>query len=280
MTRDTRTIDPVRNGGLNDPISYAVALRDSHVMEMVELALDHRQTLLAFQPIIAAQEPTQVAFQEGLIRIQDNTGRIIPAKDFMPAVEDSELGRRIDCAALELGLTELALYPDLRLSVNMSARSIGYRKWNSILNDHLTENPLLGERLILEITESSAMLVPELVVGFMKDLQRKGIAFALDDFGAGYTAFRYLKEFYFDILKVDALFTKNVSIDAGNQVICQAIHSVGKHFDMITVAENIETIEDAQYLSNIGFDCLQGHAFCAAQTIPPWRKSTADKKRA
>jgi EAL domain-containing protein (putative c-di-GMP-specific phosphodiesterase class I) len=123
----------------------------------------------------------------------DETGRVIPARDFITEIETMETGRVIDCLALEKGLRTLQEFPDLRLSVNMSARSIGYPRWNSILKRGLGEDPTVAERLILEITESSAMLVPDLVVGFMDDLQKKGISFALDDFGAGFTSFRYLK---------------------------------------------------------------------------------------
>ncbi len=280
MTTFSSNFDPLSTDGMSDPLTQAISLRDRHTIDMVKAALSHKQTLLAFQPIVTAQDPTQVAFHEGLFRVLDNTGRIIPAKDFMPAVENTEVGRLIDCAALEMGLRELAENPDLRLSINMSARSIGYRKWTSILDAYLTEHPLIGERLILEITERSAMTIPDLVVSFMKDLQRKGIAFALDDFGAGYTAFRYLKEFYFDILKVDAIFTQGVAEDAGNQVICEAILSVGKHFDMVTVAENIETLEDAQFLTSAGFDCLQGHLFGAPKTVPDWRESATKQRTA
>jgi EAL domain-containing protein (putative c-di-GMP-specific phosphodiesterase class I) len=68
----------------------------------------------------------------------------------------------------------------------------------------------------LEITESSAMLVPELVMHFMRDLRQRGITFALDDFGAGTTSFRYLRDFAFDIVKIDGQFTKNVAADSDN----------------------------------------------------------------
>ena len=70
--------------------------------------------------------PKRAAFYEGLIRIMDPSGRIIPAADFIGAVETRELGRKIDCLALEMGLDTLAAEPGIRLSINMSARSIGY----------------------------------------------------------------------------------------------------------------------------------------------------------
>ena len=81
--------------------------------------------------------------------------------------------------------------PNLRLSINMSARSIAYQPWMRVLNRFLKQDPSLAKRLILEITERSTMLVPELVARFMNDLQARGISFALDDFGAGHTAFRH-----------------------------------------------------------------------------------------
>ena len=97
-------------------------------------------------------------------------------------------GRRIDALALELGLRALSENPDLRLSINMSARSIGYPDWSETLDRGLSEDPTVAERLILEITEASAMVMPDIVSVFMDDLQIRGVSFALDDFGAGFTS--------------------------------------------------------------------------------------------
>jgi EAL domain-containing protein (putative c-di-GMP-specific phosphodiesterase class I) len=102
----------------------------------------------------------------------------------------------------------LAKYPDLRLSINISARSIGYGQWVDILGRALRRDSSIADRLILEITESSAMLMPELVMHFMCDLRQRRITFALDDFGAGTTSFRYSRDFAFDIVKIDGQFTK------------------------------------------------------------------------
>ena len=82
----------------------------------------------------------------------------------------------------------------------MSARSIGYGQWVAILGRALRRDSLIVDRLILEIMESSAMLVPELVMHFMRDLRQRRITFVLDDFGAGATSFCYLRGFAFDIV--------------------------------------------------------------------------------
>ncbi len=254
----------------DSPFDAAIDARTEETIAMVRRALDEQRAVLAFQPVVQARLPSRAAFFEGFIRILDPNGRVIPARDFLPAVEATELGRRIDCLALELGLAALAQEPALRLSVNLSARSIGYPAWLATLERGLRLDSTCAERLILEITESTAILVPDLVQAFMLEMQGRGICFALDDFGAGYTAFRYLKDFYFDILKIDGQFIRNVAHDPDNQVLVQAIVSIGRHFDMVTVAESVETAEDARYLIDIGVDCLQGYYFGVPSTELPW----------
>lgn len=274
---------PKPSPGLDDtlsPLDYAVAERDRAAVHLVRKAVETRNVVLAFQPVVQTAKTDRPAFYEGLIRIRDPNGRIIPARDFIGAVETSELGRVIDCLALELGLAELAAEPALRLSINMSARSIGYARWMKTLRQGLARDGTIGERLILEITESSAMVMPDLVTVFMQDLQAEGVAFALDDFGAGFTSFRYLREFYFDIVKIDGQFINGIASTPDNQVLTEALLSISRHFDMFAVAEGVERAEDAAYLTGIGMDCMQGYHFGAPTLSPPWRASQADRKTA
>ena len=263
--------------GAESPLTFAIDQRDKSILDMVSEAIAHKQTLLAYQPVMRASSHTRVAFYEGLIRVLDATGRVIPAKDFMPAVEESETGREIDVMALRMGLQALHSNPGLRLSINMSARSIGYSAWHKMLHRHLKQDATLGERLILEITETSAMMVPELVVDFMDELQPHGVCFALDDFGAGFTAIRYFKDFFFDILKIDGQFVRGISKNPENKVITAALLSIAEHFDMLTVAENVETAEDAALLTKMGADCLQGYYFSAPTTQPTWLRGQQAK---
>jgi EAL domain-containing protein (putative c-di-GMP-specific phosphodiesterase class I) len=104
----------------------------------------------------------------------------------------------------------------------------------------------------------------------MEELQDKGIIFALDDFGAGNTAFRHLRHFCFDILKIDGQFARNVDADADNQVLCEALISLARHFDMLVVSEAVETPQEAAWLTAAGVDCLQGYHFGAPTMNPPW----------
>lgn len=276
MARNSAAID---TGTLN-ALEHAVASRDASTMDMVRRAIQHRQVLLAFQPVVQAKAQNRIAFYEGLIRVLDETGRVIPAAEFINAVEETEYGRMLDCIALEKGLAELARVPSLRLSINMSARSIGYKKWMRTLIRGIDQDPTVAERLILEITETSAMLVPELVVTFMDDLQSRGITFAMDDFGAGYTALRHFKDFRFDILKIDGQFCRGIAKDPDNQVLVGAMIKIAEQFDMFTVAEIIEVQQDADCLAALGVDCLQGYLFAAPSIRPPWRSGEGQQQTA
>jgi len=254
------------------PLDCIVNNRNEHVIDTVIHAIAHKQVLLAYQPVVHAKNPLKPAFYEGLIRIMDDTGTIIPAKDFITVVETLETGRIIDCLALELGLNTLAECPTLRLSINMSARSIGYPRWMEILNKGLSIDSTIAERLVLEVTEDSAMVMPELVKTFMANLHKRGISFALDDFGAGYTAFRFLKQFHFDIVKIDGQFIRNINEDTDNQVLTTALIAIANQFNMLSVAEYVETQEEMSFLQSLGFDCLQGYLTGRPEIIPPWRE--------
>lgn len=264
----------------SSPLEAAVSGRDSKTLEMVTEAVAKGDTLLAYQPVIALRPPHATAFYEGLIRVLDPTGRVIPAAEFIDAVEPTELGREIDCVSLDAGLKTLAQVPDVRLSINMSARSIGYRRWMKTLEKGLKRHPTVGERLILEITERSAIAMPEIVADFMTELQLMGIAFALDDFGAGYTAFRHFRDLYFDMVKIDGEFIRGVHSNTDNQVLVSALVGIARHFDMYTVAETVEDERDAAWLAQAGVDCVQGYLYGAATIRPPWIEALSAKKQA
>lgn len=256
--------------GADSPLSAAVTARDQGTLDMVAAAIRHKQVMLAYQPVMQAAPPHDTAFYEGLIRVLDATGRVIPARDFIGVIETTELGRELDCLALEQGLRALAATPKLRLSINMSARSIGFKRWTRILDRFLKRDASIGDRLILEISESSAMTVPELVMDFMDHLQPHGIAFALDDFGAGQMSIRLFRDFLFDAVKIDGQFVRGLHRNPHNQALVRALIAIAAEFEMFTVAESVETRADADALTEIGIDCLQGYYYAAPTIRPPW----------
>ncbi len=250
------------------PLSFAVAESTAEAVALVAEAVRLRRLRLAYHPVVLAGKPGRIGFHEGLMRVLDVNGRVIPARDFMPAVEAHELGREIDCAALAMGLDALARHPQLRLSVNMSARSVGWPRWMALLRAGLARHPGIGDRLILEIAEASVMTVPELLAGMIAELRPKGVSFALDGFGAGVFALRHFRELSFDLMKVDAQYSRAIQTHADNQVLMAAYLAIARQFDMLTVAQGVEQAAEAEWLAQLGFDCLQGFHFAAPKLIP------------
>ena len=123
----------------------------------------------------------------------------------------------------------------------MSPLSMGDAEWLEILAEGTRLDRGACGRLILEITEAAAMQDPGQTVDFMDHVRRSGCAFALDDFGAGATSFRYFRDFRFDMVKIDGSFIAGVAAARDAQVLVECLMAVAKHFEMVTVAERVET---------------------------------------
>lgn len=240
------------------------------VRSMVATAIRSGRVDLAFQPVVEAPRPERIAYHEGLIRLFSPQGEIIAADAFIGAVESSDLGRRLDRIALARGLEALHRNPTLRISLNMSVRSIGNAQWIHRLERGLDRDPTVAERLVIEITEKSAIMFPGYVSAFMDALRDRGISFALDDFGAGYTSFRLLRDLQFDIIKIDGSFCRGIHADPDNRVLAEALIGIGRHFETLTVGEMIEEPEDGAVLTSLGVDCLQGWLYGAPFLRPDW----------
>lgn len=260
-----------RDPALSSPLAAAISAQDKEVLAMVGSALKDRRMRLAFQPVVYAADPTVIGFFEGFIRLLNLRDQVIPARDFMPAVEQRQLGREIDCAALQMGLMAMQRNPQIRVSINMSARSVGYRPWAEILRRALQESPRIGGSLILEINEASALQVPDVLKPFMAEMREHGIVFALDDFGAGMTSLRLLQELGFEIAKIDGSLVKRVDRSAESQAVTRAAIALAQELGMYVVAEAVETEGEAVWLREAGVGCLQGYLFGPPTVTPDFR---------
>jgi EAL domain-containing protein (putative c-di-GMP-specific phosphodiesterase class I) len=260
-----------RDPTATSPLDAAISAQDRETLSMVASALKDRRMRLAYQPVVYAADPSVIGFFEGFIRLLNLRDQVIPARDFMAAVEQRELGREIDCAALQMGLMALQRNPQIRVSVNMSARSVGYRPWLDILRRALRETPRLGHNLILEINETSALQVPDVLKPFMADMRSHGIFFALDDFGADRTSLNLLREMHFDIAKIDGILVKHVDLSPDKQAVVRAAIAVARELEMYVVAEAVETEGEANWLRDAGVGCMQGYLFGPPTVTPDFR---------
>lgn len=260
-----------RDPSLASPLDVAISAQDRDTLSLVALALKERRMRLAFQPAVYAADPSVIGFFEGFIRLLNPRDQVIPARDFMAAVEQREIGRAIDCAALQMGLMAMQRNPQIRLAINMSARSVGYQPWVSILRKALREAPWLGKNLILEINEASALQVPDVLTPFMSEMRDHGICFALDDFGVGITSLPLLRDLRFEIAKIDGALVREVDHIPSQQMICRAAIALAHEMGMYVVAEAVETEGEANWLREAGVGCLQGYLFGAPTVTPDFR---------
>ncbi len=269
--KEAKTSKFDRDPALASPLAAAMAAQDRETLKTVAEALRDRRMRLAYQPVVYAADTSVIGFFEGFIRLLNLRDQVIPARDFMGAAEQTELGREIDCAALQMGLMSLQRNPQIRISVNMSARSVGYQRWVGILRRALRDSPKLGYNLILEINASSAMLVPDVLRPFMEEMRNHGIVFALDDFGAGLISLEILHELKFEIAKIEGSLVRDIDRMAGQQAMVRGAIALAQEMGMYVVAEAVETEAEALWLREAGVGCMQGYLFGAPSVTPDFR---------
>jgi EAL domain-containing protein (putative c-di-GMP-specific phosphodiesterase class I) len=235
--------------------------RSARIRFAVAQALAQGRVDFHFQPVVRADSPGFPAFHELLVRVTQPSGEILPAGAFMPLIEEGALGRAIDRLALARAVALLEAQPGVRLSVNMSPLSMGDEGWLEVFEAAAARSrPVLG-RLILEMTETEAIRDVAQTREFMDHVRAAGVAFALDDFGAGATGFRHFREMRFDIVKIDGAFVQGIAEQPDSRVLVECLIAVARHFDMMTVAERVETEAEAALLTRLGVDCLQGYRY-------------------
>tara|TARA_R110000850_G_scaffold11280_1_gene38757 strand:- start:2238 stop:3032 length:795 start_codon:yes stop_codon:yes gene_type:complete len=235
---------------------------------LVTDALQHGRIGLAWQPVLRSGPQGMVAFYEGLLRLRCANGEVMRAGEFIDAVEATPLGRALDRRALGVALDLLAADRRLRLSVNIGPKTMHDEGWNALLVQAARQDPGVPERLIVELTERSAMQDPDETIAFLDRNRKLGCSFAIDDFGAGQTAFAYFRRFRFDMVKIDGEFIRDLHKNPDNAMLVKVLVQLARHFDMLTVAEFIENELEARAATALGVDCLQGYYCGRAGDVP------------
>jgi EAL domain-containing protein (putative c-di-GMP-specific phosphodiesterase class I) len=218
---------------------------------------------IALQPVVDASAPGRVLFREALIRITQANGKLVTAGTFMPALTRLGLAVEADRAALTLALEELAISPDQRLSVNASEEALSDPNWRVLIERAPID---IAERLIVELSEEAHLCtIPN--IRALTALRRRGVALALDDFGAGRTSFSQLRDIRFDMVKIDGGFIRGIEDSTDNQALVQALVGIARQFDMTVVAEFVETAEQARILRRLEVDGFQGYLFGAPMLV-------------
>jgi diguanylate cyclase (GGDEF)-like protein len=255
--------------------------RDAHRRESMRAtdeivaALNERRIALAFEPVVEAAS-RKPAFYECLMRAYRADGVIAHANEIIPVAERVGLVRMLDYRVLELVVNELADAPALNASVNVSPASAVDPDWWSGLAALLRNNSSVGERLIIEITETAAIQDVDDARGFVTRVKDLGCRIAIDDFGAGHTSFRNLRKLGVDMVKIDGAFVQNIVKSADDRAFVHTLIDLARRLGLKTVAEWVQDEEAAALLAAFGCDYLQGALIGLANGERPW--VTAGKK--
>ena len=223
-------------------------------------ALNDRRISLAYQPIVHAKTRKTHHF-ECLLRLKRNDGELVSAADFILAAEELDLVHLLDRRALEIASETLRQIPDIQIALNVSAATV---KTPNYAKEYLQALQALGadcDRVIVEMTETLALEDPSLANRFSVETRALGCHFSIDDFGAGYTTFRNLMAIEADEIKIDGSFIRDLSLTPHKQVFVRMMVDLASTFSVKTVAEMVGSREDAELLTRLGVDYLQGYMF-------------------
>ena len=256
-----------------EPKQATEARRRFSIETELRRALDKDQLQLFYQPLINLKSG-QVAGFEALARwTHEDRGEISPS-EFIPVAEESglilQLGRwAMDKAAHTLADWDKQIGETLPLyvGVNLSAIQVARDDIAAVVESALKSSGLAGERLTLELTESSIVQDPVRATRVFDALKALDTTVAMDDFGTGYSSLAYLQRLPIDVLKIDKSFVSGMMVDPDAVAIVRAVLSLAEALGMSTTAEGIETVELATTLATLG--CASGQGFYFARPLEP-----------
>ena len=271
------TLNHAKDFGLDQVLIYSPddnlsARRRENIAMADDLvaAVKENRLRLAYQPIVQAHDTKQVAFYECLLRLTDRSGALLNAGMFMPVAEKLGLVRILDRRVVELAFETLRRNTRVRLSINVSPQSLRDSRWRALFEELAAENPNALERLILEVTEATAIDDADDAGRVLNHFRDMGCAIALDDFGAGYTSFQQMRDLTLDIVKIDGGYIRNVFENPSDQVFVKALTSIAKQQELLIVAEMVDSDEAGALLRTIGVDTFQGFHFGRPEVAPDW----------
>lgn len=246
----------------------------------IRAALKQGHFVLEFQPIYELAEQ-RINHYECLIRMRGDGDMLYYPNDFIPVAEAMGLIHQIDFWVVSRAFDLMRTLPtDIAIAINLSGNIFLDQNLYSLVEGKLAETGIDPSRIVFEITETSAISNFEQTKKMVVRLRELGCRFALDDFGAGFNSYSYLKHFPVDILKIDGGFITDLDNDPVDQLLVKSMidiaHSLGKQI----VAEFVERQSTMQLLQEYGVDFVQGYLVGKPQTKLPMPLNEARRRAA
>ncbi|NMG27563.1 bifunctional diguanylate cyclase/phosphodiesterase [Aromatoleum evansii] len=244
------------------PHMQADALARIQLETDLRTALEQEQFVLHYQPIVAATSG-RVVGAEALIRWNHPRRGMVAPGEFIQVAEDCGLIVPIGEWALREAVRQSCAWREagqspLRIAVNVSGVQFREPGLPEIVRTLLPEGEGRAQ-LMLEITESVLMDGSEEAESRMREIRDYGIAYALDDFGTGFSSLSYLKRFPVDVVKIDRSFVRDCPDDHSDASLVEAIINMAHSLDLSVTAEGVESVEQRDFLRDLGCDFLQGY---------------------
>jgi diguanylate cyclase (GGDEF)-like protein len=254
-----------------EPKEASAARRRFSIETELRRALDKDQLKLFYQPLIDLKSG-QVAGFEALARWNhEDRGEISPS-EFIPVAEESGLILQLGRWAMDKAARTVADWDKqfgeplpVYVGVNLSAIQVARDNIAEVVESALKATGLKGNRLTLELTESSIVQDPGRAMRVFEALKALDATVAMDDFGTGYSSLAYLQRLPIDVLKIDKSFVTGMMRDPDAVAIVRAVLSLADALGMSTTAEGIETVELATTLATLG--CASGQGFYFAKPL-------------
>jgi len=262
--------------------SYRVfepAMRAS-IVDQLELesdlgrALDNAEFELHYQPVVRLQDRERVAGVEALLRWNRPGHGIVQPGQFIPAAEETGLITQIGawvlleaCRQQREWVATGPQFARFTVSVNLSPVQLAQPDVVRMIRRIVGDTGADPTQMIVEITESALVENSAANLEKLKAIKALGVRLSLDDFGTGFSSLGYLRQFPFDAIKIDRSFVSGVDVDEGAAALASSVIRIGKALNLTSLAEGVETIGQADWLTEAGCDAAQGYFF--ARPMPP-----------
>jgi diguanylate cyclase (GGDEF)-like protein len=226
-------------------------------------AVERGQLFVLYQPIVDLRSRAIVS-AEALVRWRHPDLGVVGPEEFISLADESGLIIPIGDWVLREASTQMERWrreidENLVIAVNFSAAQFRQEHLPLEIAGALTATGLPARALEIEITETVAMEDAKATVRTLEALHAMGVRVSIDDFGTGYSSLASLKRFPIDILKIDKSFVRDIGVDPDDAAIVHTIAALGRSLKILTLAEGVETEEQAQFLEQQGCDRIQGY---------------------
>jgi EAL domain-containing protein (putative c-di-GMP-specific phosphodiesterase class I) len=243
--------------------------------QQIQKALKEDLFVIHYQPIVDVRtgHPTHY---EVLLRMRTGQKRLVPPAAFLPAASRFGLMTEVDQWVIRNALQALAKFraadQNLTFTLNISGNIFEDADLYGCIEDNLNANHLPPESIVLEITEQVAVRNIATAADQISAISKLGCKFAIDDFGAGYSSYTYLKSLPVHYIKIDGSFVKNLAVDLVDKTIVKSISQIAQATNKQTIAEHVPDLATFKLLHELGVDFAQGY-YVGRPAARPSRRS-------